>query len=245
MLRTVEPKKVFDIQFSLNSHSGNLNFGLKTCSKVEDCKFDKVFTKSDAITKPDGNWVMVNDIFEPHKTVAAALKCSKENAAIITPLENGSEEKMCFVGVAVYGAATHSHHYNLSFHDKDTALLLPAKQQMPIRLIEQNKKFLQFNFKPDNEANYTGIDFTFDVNYGAVQVKISKGDNNICKDDLDDPTKAVMPELMKSFDHSTNNIFGQKHHVQYKPTDAKDGKLEGTYYICVIAQRTSYILFNI
>lgn len=79
------------------------------------------------------------------------------------------------------------------------------------------------------------------MNYGAVEVKIKKDDESICE---------INPEdvyLKTTLDHSVKNALGQKEHLyfnRYSGTSIKNN-FEGTYYICIIPKRTSYLNFSI
>lgn len=78
-----------------------------------------------------------------------------------------------------------------------------------------------------------------DVNYGAATITVSKDKNVKCTED------STHYDLSVNIDHSISNILGQKQHLYYHKELAKNGKLEGTYYICIEAKRTAYLIFGV
>lgn len=158
ILKTIEIKQTFQLEFSLTSHRTNPILGLKSCKVWGDCKFDEPFTHQDEDNfykesrDPSSNdFIRINDKVQLHKTISLSFECDKSNAVSESEIDNDLKEKYCLVAVAVYGNDSQEVQYNLSYHDQGTALLVTSLHEYPLRLIENSRRLLQYNFKPDDE----------------------------------------------------------------------------------------------
>jgi hypothetical protein len=217
MVKTTAEKQVFDLQFTLASNNSEPMFAVKSCSNFEKCKFEAKFDKN-AEKFGTKEFFRVNDAHEQHKQISLTFTCDLGSSAVEQITDANETEKVCIIAVGVYGNLAKNTQYHLSFSEQNTAVLLPAKHQTAIRLVEGAYKLIQFNFKPDREANYGWIDFSADINYGAASIKVSKGKQNLCTDEK------LTPDVKINVDHSLSNMFGQKQHLEFSPSSAYDKK---------------------
>jgi hypothetical protein len=164
------------------------------------------------------------------KELNLRLACGKKNAIAVTNQSSKVTQFRCLVNVGVYAlkAPEKGANFEILLHNLNKHVLVKSNVWGFYRLVEKQTVLLHFNFQRRQFETYRDISFKVDLKYGDAEVFISKKNQVPCNDQS---VELYSNSLQK---YTVNDLLFFRHR-------SEEQKLQGTYYICIVAKSLTSI----